>query len=477
MSFKVSINRFLIPAFIFCLAGRLTAQISEIDTSDYLPLYLDGALEYNLTIAASSGYSSEVERLILAGAEVDVETSQGATPLYFAIINRKPEAVKTLIEYGADVNKTSVLNETPLLLAINVQNLEIAETLIRGGADINYQNKAGVTPLHYASIYGYFYFVDLLLYYEAEVNKKANDGTTPLMAAIWAGYPEIADLLMQHGANLEARDNEGFTPFLIAAQNGDTLMINMLRKKGVDIYEKNIYNWDALSYSIKSNHVQATEMLIKAGNEWADPKREAVNPFNIAARYRRKEIFEILENNNIPGGYDPKFNQIALSFSSKFTTRDIYTGFSFSFKEPLKNFGLVTGFDTKLWYTRVLVEEMAGLYYQYLDKSSVVYAGVFKDYPLTDNLFRGNFCFTTALSVGYSFGNKFKGTEIAQKNKFRILPSASLKWVKNDLAIFTGLEYMNSDFYRIGPVWVRMGCSYNFFFDYDRAPGKVIKWY
>ncbi len=83
------------------------------------------------------------------------------------------------------------------------------------------------------------------------------------MAAIWAGYPDIADLLIQHGANMEARDNEGFTPFLIAAQNGDTLMLNMLRKKGVDIYEKNIYNWDALCLAIKSDHIMATELLIK----------------------------------------------------------------------------------------------------------------------------------------------------------------------------------------------------------------------
>jgi ankyrin repeat protein len=477
MSVKVSVIRFLVFALVFCLVNRLNAQEVEIDTSGYLPLFYDGALEYNLALAASLGYSSEIERLINAGAEVDVETSEGVTPLYFAVTNSKLDAVKMLINYGADVNKVSILQETPLLISLKNRDLDIAEALIRGGADINYQYRNGVTALHLASIYGYFYFVDLFLYYEAEIDKKTKDGTTPLMAAIWAGYPEIADLLIQHGANMEARDNEGFTPFLIAAQNGDTLMLNMLRKKGVDIYEKNIYNWDALCLAVKSDHIMATEMLIKTGNKWSDPEREAINPYSIAAKYRRKEIIELLEKSSFPGRYKPEFDQMALSVSSKITVNDFYPGLSLAFKEPLSNFGMIAGFDTKLWYTRILMKEAEDVYYQYMDKSSVAYAGAFKDFDLTDNLFRGNFCFVATLAAGYSFGNKFKGTDIVPKNKFRILPSAGFKWVKNNIVIFTGIEYMNSDFHKIGPVWGRVGCSVNFFFDNDRGPGKVIKWY
>jgi len=477
MSGKRSVTRLVISAVILCLAGRLTAQPDAIDTSSYLPLFYDGALEYNLTMAASLGYSSEIERLIKAGAEVDVETPEGATPLYFAIINKKPEAVNMLIQYGADVNKVAMLRETPLLISVSVRDLDIAEALIRAGADINYQDRNGATLLHRASIYGLFYFVDLFLYYEAETDIKDDDGTTPLMAAIWAGYPDIADLLIQHGANMEARDNEGFTPFLIAAQNGDTLMLNLLRKKGVDIYEKNIYNWDALCLSIKSDQIQATELLIKAGDKWANPDRETPDPYDIASKYRKKEIINMLEKNNFPGKYDPGFDQMALLLSTKATMHDIYTGLSLSFKEPLRNIGLIAGFDTKLWYTRILTEEGENLFYQYMDKSSVAYAGVFKDFTLTDNMFRGNFYFTTQLAAGYSFGNKFKGTEIVPENNLRILPSAGLKWMNDYLIIYTGVEYMNTDFYKVGPVWARIGCAVNFFFDTERAPLKMIKWY
>jgi len=316
MSLKITVFRsiFAVTAVIF--AVRLNAQVTEIDTSNYMPLIFDGALEYNLTLAAALGYSSEVERLIKAGADVEAENAEGATPLYFAILNKKPETVKTLIKYGADVNKQSLLNENPLILSMKIRDQEIAEILIRGGADINYQTRSGVTPLHISAAYGMFNFADMLLYYDADIDKKDDEGTTPLMAAVWAGYPDIADLFIQNGANMEARDNEGFTSFLVAAQNGDTIIMDVLRKKGVDIYTKNKYNWDALALTIKSNHFHATEYLIKAGSKWDYGEREVVNPYNVAAKYRRKEILEYLKKKGIPGRYQPGFDQMSISFSS-----------------------------------------------------------------------------------------------------------------------------------------------------------------
>lgn len=469
--------RFVLATIFTCLVLRSGAQVSVPDTSGYLPLIFKGALEYNLTIAAASGYNSEIERLIKAGAEVNAINTQGATPLFFAIINKKPEAVKTLIDYGANVNELSLYNENPLLLAINVRDPHITEILIRNGADVNFRNHAGVTPLHVTAAYGLPDLTDLLLYYDADIDTRDNDGTTPLMAAIWTGYPDVAELLIVNGANMESRDNEGFTPFLIAAQNGDTLIMNMLALRGVDIYVRNMYNWDALALAIQSNHIHAAEYLIRTGDKWHEEARESVNPYNIAAKYGRTEILELLEREKVPGQYKPRFDQMALSLSSRFNGRDYYSGLSLSFKEPLSSTGLITGIDTKLWYTKVLVKETDDLFYQYSDKSNLVYAGLFRDFRLTDNVFRGNIYFHVSLAAGYSFGNKLKGTEITPENKFRLIPSASFKWEKRMFQVFGGMEYTGSPFYKTGPLWIRMGCSANLYFDPDRAPGKIIKWY
>jgi hypothetical protein len=297
------------------------------------------------------------------------------------------------------------------------------------------------------------------------------------MAAIWAGYADVADLLIQNGANMESRDNSGFTPFLIAAQNGDTLIMNILVKKGVDIYEKNNSNWDALTLSIKSNQPAAAEFLLKKGDKWFAQGRKAIDPYDVAIKYRRKDFIDLLEKNGISQKDKTGFDQMALSLSSRFNLKDFYSGVAISFKQPLLNAGFIAGFDTKLWYTKVLIKQSENLFYQYMDKSSVVYAGLFKDFALTDNLLRSNFSLYASLSVAYNFGNTFKGTEITPESKLRILPEIGFKWTKENLTVFSGIDYMNTDFFRPVPFWARIGLSYNFFFDYVRAPGKIIKWY
>ncbi len=481
MSTIKSLKSLLLLIVFLLISVRVLPQqvrIVEIDTSEYLPLSISGALDYNLMVAASEGFFTEIERMILMGADIENMTLEGATPLILAVSNNKAEAVNVLLHYDADVNIITNMYETPLLISVRNQNFEIAENLIRNGAEVNFQDKHVASPLHHASVYGYFYIADLLLYYDAEIDDKDFDGTTPLMAAIWSGFADIADLLIQNGANMEARDNNGFTPFLIAAQNGDTLIMNMLKEKGVDIYEQNKFKWDALDLAIRADQSEAAEMLIKSGNKWKDPDRKAINPYNIAVRYSRKNIIDLLERNGIPESKKLEVDQLALSLSFKSDFRDIYTGFSFAFKEPFRNLGLIAGFDTKLWYTRVLVKESDFLYYQYFDKNSIVYAGVFKDFRLTDNLFKSNIYFSSSLSAAYLFGSKYKGTLLKTDNSLKVIPAVSLKWIiKNNIILVSGIEFMNTDFHKIGPVWGRFGVSYNFFFDNERAPVKTIKWY
>ncbi len=490
----IPLKGILFTVVTFCIVCQLNAQVTARDTSEYLPEYAENGLEYNLMIAASKGLDTEVERLILRGAEVDATTLEGVTPLIFAISAVKPGAVNILLSYSANPNKLALNFDSPLIIALrklvdlestdsNVLKaslergcLDIAESLLRYGADIDLQDPQGVTPLNYASAYGSFRFADLLLYYRADIDKKDFTGTTPLMSAIWAGYANVADLLIQNGANLEARDNQGFSPLLIAAQNGDTLMLHYLIKEGVDIYEK-CENWDALSLCIKYNHKEAIKMLIKSGDKWNDPGRDVMNHYNVAARYGRDEVYDMLEKYNFPNKYKPRISQLEISLSAKFNLKDIYSGMKFTFREPRKNIGFLAGFDTKLWYSKVMLEVDEDIYYQYLEQSSMAYAGIFKDIKLTDNPLKGNFYFSGSLSGGYWFGNKFKGTAAKPESKIMILPAAGFKWIRNSFSLHTGIEYMNTNYYKLWPIWIRAGLSYNFDFEFGKTPVKIIKWY
>lgn len=467
---------------LLCISPCLNAQEEvEIDTSGYMTFGFGTStkdvLNFNLLVAASKGYVEEIHRIIKNGADPDHKTFQNVTPLMYAVANNKLDAVVALITYHPDVNVMTTISETPLLAAVKNGNLEIAEVLIRDSADINLGDRFGATPLHYASIYGYFYVVDLLLYYQADINKKANDGTSPLIAAIWAGYSDIADLLLQFGSDPEEADNAGFTPLLVAAQNGDTLTMEVLIKRNVNLYAVNKYNYNALDLSIKANHKEAADYLLRKGDMWTSNGNKSVSPYLVASKYLRKEITELLEKNNIPKTYKFGIDQVSFSASFKGCLHDYFIGIGMSFKEPSLNGGIFAGIDTKPGYTRVLMKKSETLFYQYKDRSSMVYAGLFRDFSITDNPVRGNWSVSASIAAGYTFGNKLKGTLISPENRFRLNPGISVRWTKNNLNLNGSLEYLKSEFHKVGPLWLRLGISYNIFFDKVRAPGKDIKWF
>jgi ankyrin repeat protein len=482
LSSKFQTIKILFVLLLLSIPGGVFSQVTGpdtayYDTTDYVSDLYRGSLDYNLMIAASKGYTREIGRLILNGADVSAETYEGATPLIFAVSGNQTEVAELLIGYGSDVNKATARQVTPLLIAVKNQNQELAETLIRAGADIDFSDKYDATALHYSAVYGYLPIVDMLLYYEASIDKKTIEGSTPLLASVWAGNADVADLLIQNGADIEASDNEGYTPFLMAALNGDTLIMRLLIKRGVDIYATNKLNQNALALAIMTDQRDAVAFLLKIGDNWVDRGKNSVSPYTVASKYQRKDIIRILEENKVPGNLKYEIDQVDIMASTRFSLHDIYTGASLSFKEPYLNGGIIVGCDVKIWYTRVLQQQSEHLFYQYMDRGSVVYAGLFKDFALSNYAFKGNFELSTSLSAAYSFGNQLKGTLYAAPDKFMVVPALKIKWTKKDLSFSLGADYMKTDFYHIGPVWIRLGASYNLYFDKVRTKGKTLKWY
>jgi ankyrin repeat protein len=451
--------------------------IELIDTSDYMPSFYETALNYNLMIASSRGYVTEITRLIGLGADVNNETIEGITPLIYAVLYNRIEAVKTILKYNPVLDKMTSSYETPLIIAVKNNSPELCEILIRAGADIDITDRNGATPLHYAAINGYLEITDLLLYYNASIDDKSDDGITPLLAAIMAGYADVADLLIQNGANMEARSNKGFTPFIMAAVDGDTLIMDLLYKHGVDIYASNNAHYNALDLSISSNQPEAVKYLLRIGKKWTNAQENALDPYIVATKYRRKEMVSILKENNVPGNVRYSIDQATFTLSSRFTLRDYYAGLSIAFKEPYLSAGIITGCDMKFWYSRVLVKDSEHLYYQYLDKGYLAYGGIFKDFTLHENPFKSNIMLTTTLLAGYSFGHTLKGRLYGPANDFMVIPDITLKWNIRNFSISMGIEYIQSPYYHIGPVWVRAGFSHTLFFDRVRTQVTPIKWY
>jgi ankyrin repeat protein len=448
---------------------------SSIDTSGYIPAFYNGALDYNLLIAASNGYPSEIERLIKKGADIEAETNEGATPLVLAVSSNKLLAVNALLSFQPDVNKVTRSYETPLMIAVKFDYELVAEKLIRAGAEVNFKDLRRATPLHYAALYGYLALTDLLIYYDADTESRTIDGSTPLHGAIAAGNNWVADLLVQRGADIEVKDNQGLTPFLIAAFYGDTVLMEMLRGHGADIYALNLKNYDALTITIIAGQYEAANYLLSIGS-W--PAKGAIDPYTVAAKYNRKDMIKLLTDYKVPGKMKYSIDQASLSVSERISPHDAFTGISLTFREPLRNIGIIAGVDTKFFPTRVLYKSQEEhTYYQFYDKGSLAYLGVFKDFRLKYYKDLSAIYFTSSLSAGFSLGNNLRGSTMKTDNSFKVIPAAGFRWTKMHLSIDLGIQYTDTKFYKTGPIWIRAGVSYNYFFDEIRSKIKPISWY
>lgn len=106
----------------------------------------------------------QLEKMLNSGANPDIKTKNGITPLIVASYNGYISIARILLKFGANPNLFTNLNTdfhlgkllsnknsktTALMLAAYTGKLEMVITLIKGGADVNMQDSDGQTALIY----------------------------------------------------------------------------------------------------------------------------------------------------------------------------------------------------------------------------------------------------------------------------------------------------------------------------------------
>jgi serine/threonine-protein phosphatase 6 regulatory ankyrin repeat subunit B len=176
-----------------------------------------------------SGRWDIAQMLIEAGANVNLMSRAGVTPLMLVVQEDSPRSlamVRTLLAANADINGwcdcvgtfvlggpaeqgyTRANGYTALGLAASTGSVAVVQTLLDTNVQraanpsvaVNAKQAGGNTPLTIASAKGRADVVRLLLAAKADVSATHDNGKTALMLALENNHPEVAELLRSAGA-------------------------------------------------------------------------------------------------------------------------------------------------------------------------------------------------------------------------------------------------------------------------------------
>jgi ankyrin repeat protein len=212
------------------------SQITSEPRAQYRPVGGLTALLY----AARDGCYDCVEAMIASGADVNVPTPEGVSPLMIAIDNEHNDVAKLFLDHGANPNVWDWWGRTALYIAVDRKANAIAPTrgIGGGGGARGGRGAPQEAPASSGPRVSSMEIISSLLAADVDPNPQLNmhrpsrggnsgrfidpllsTGCTPLLRATMVNDMEVVKALLARGASPNINDM-GLTPFLVAAGVG-----------------------------------------------------------------------------------------------------------------------------------------------------------------------------------------------------------------------------------------------------------------
>lgn len=209
-------------------AAKLVQAGADLDVK--LP---DGKTALHLAIFMRNSEFTQV--LVSRGAQIDCVLREH-TALTMAISSRCTPITAVLIDSGANLNLSSWNGNTPLLAAAATGHDETVRYLLANGADpLICQRQSGYSPMHMAAHKNKPSVLRLLAEYGAPVDGLDNVGETPLLVAAKLGCNTSALELIGLGADVERVGPDGMSVLSYAVRLGDAGVVTALLQQGAGL--------------------------------------------------------------------------------------------------------------------------------------------------------------------------------------------------------------------------------------------------
>jgi uncharacterized protein len=256
-------------------------------------------------VAASTGNVDALNYLISKGANVNVETDFGMTPIVMAASRgqNNPAIYEAIFKSGIDPKAKYANGADLLLLGIsNDKDLKLSNYLVSKGLSFNDTDADGKTAFDYASKSGNLDLlktlnakgvkhtgnalfmaaggggrrmgkpvsIDVFKYLVDDVkiapNSKDKDGQTILHLLVkQQEQDEAINYFLSKGLDIIQTDNEGNSVFIVAAGTKNVSLISSFLPKVKNINTENFAGESALTNAVKSGSIEMIELLLNNG--------------------------------------------------------------------------------------------------------------------------------------------------------------------------------------------------------------------
>lgn len=195
--------------------------------------------------------------LLNAGANPNLSTNQGLTPLGLAIDLKNENLATHLLSSGA----TNGISKENLFLYAFKKNPIGVSLMLAGGISPNVNDDDNNTPLIISAANGDFESAKQLVSYRANVNVKNKYAMTPLLYAVKGKYWDIAEYLINNGAKINPVNSYGQNALFWAAYHGNAQLVHNLLMRGANYAQKTRRGQTALQMARALGHKEAAKML------------------------------------------------------------------------------------------------------------------------------------------------------------------------------------------------------------------------
>lgn len=244
-----------------------------------------------LALAVMEGKAAVVDVLLRNGADANAEIPDVGTPLILAAEEGDVDIMHRLLDAGAKANTVvGSLAGTPLVSAIaaDVKDaMPAVRLLLDYGADVNLAGEDGMTPLMMAAAMERPDVVHALLQHGAKAGMQNAERETALMLAVQEGNDQAVRQLLSSRAYPKGKDAHGFSLMQAAARGGSPAVISQLLAAGVRVD-------GALEWAAAYGHLEAIEVLLKAGADVEEKNRYGYTPLMAAVVMKQPEAAQLL---------------------------------------------------------------------------------------------------------------------------------------------------------------------------------------